>query len=319
MFLIYKLINDNYLEIKKFMTNQFLEGNIIFITNKELENSQIMNLMLKMIKSTETLIKKNLVSQGVKLVTSKYNIQNFNTYGKIIDFVSKIKLILKFQSDSENKNEKLIFSVDLLLKPIIDLITYKLNEYNNAIQVYIFAINIYQITIDELHELQIFNEKYEKLKNLIDSYINIIEEDNFIEFKKKICFHNDNENSDKYKNIKNKLDILLLIHKDQNYSKYININFFLIFLFFLENLFKDIDLIMNKQLKELLQTNLIKNFLLIYKNIYSSIIDYCKELSDNESLSTTEINNIIKEKIDQTFDLKINLIPPDSIGDFLKN
>ncbi len=151
---------------------------------KEIEQSNVKSFIKKMKKSIEISYKKNVVELGNQMLNIKYNIQNFSTYDRITEYLSKQKSILGFHLKN-NMMEDFSISIDFVLKPIFDLVNAKLNEYPNVLQVFIFAINIYKITYEIFSDMEIFDLKKAKIDKLFEELYKGIEKANFSEFQKK--------------------------------------------------------------------------------------------------------------------------------------
>jgi hypothetical protein len=179
--LVYKNLDKHLNSIEKFINNN---EKIIITTMKEIEQSNVKSFIKKMKKSIEISYKKNVVELGNQMLNIKYNIQNFSTYDRITEYLSKQKSILGFHLKN-NMMEDFSISIDFVLKPIFDLVNAKLNEYPNVLQVFIFAINIYKITYEIFSDMEIFDLKKAKIDKLFEELYKGIEKANFSEFQKK--------------------------------------------------------------------------------------------------------------------------------------
>lgn len=212
---------DKHLKsIEKFMRNN---DKIIITTMKELEQSNIMILINKMKKTIETQFKKNVVEQGSQMLNTKYNIQNFSTYDRITEYLSRQKAVFEFKLQN-NIFEEFSISIDFVLKPIFDLVSAKLNEYPGILQVYIFAINIYKLTTNVFDGMEIFHEKQGKISKLLEEFYKGIEKVNFSEFQKK-SFLDKLTQKDNF-SVKNYLEFIKVFFIENLSSKKNKINFF---------------------------------------------------------------------------------------------
>lgn len=184
---------------------------IIINTMKELEQSNIRILINKMKKTIEMLFKKNVVEHGNQMLSTKYNIQNFSTYERITEYLSRQKAVFEFKLKN-NIFEEFSISIDFVLKPIFDLVSTKLNEYPGVLQVYIFAINIYKITTNVFDGIEVFEEKKGKIDKLLEEFFKGIEKANFTEFQKKL-FLDKLTNKDSF-SVRNYLEFLKLFFID---------------------------------------------------------------------------------------------------------
>ena len=184
-------------------------------------------------KLAENSFKKNLITFSSKLINTKFNLQNFNSYSILIDFLKNVKKTIDFQLESEEFNKKEpIFNLELMIKPIIDLAQSKVFEYDKATQTLIFAVNLYNLIIGIFKEYNSFKERYEKLKSSLSEFSKIIEENLCLEFYKKMGLDvlkefmtgkkNENEEKKLHKMI---FEFLLTLSKDDNYSIFFFIGF----------------------------------------------------------------------------------------------
>ena len=177
-------------------------------------------------KLTETSVKKNLMTFGNKLLSTKFNIQIFSSYTVVIDFLKRVKSVFDFQVDSEIFNSKPpVFSLELMTKPVIDLAQSKVSEYNRATQPLIFAVNIYCLVVDMFKNYETLREKIEKLNTISNGFKKTIIDNLSSEFFKKIGFEGlsevsnrkKNENEEK-KSFKTLIEFCLGLMRDDNYS-----------------------------------------------------------------------------------------------------
>ena len=195
----------------------------------ETEKSHILASLKNLKKLTETSVKKNLMTFGNKLLSTKFNIQNFSSYTVVIDFLKRVKSVFDFQVDSEIFNSKPpVFSLELMTKPVIDLAQSKVSEYNRATQPLIFAVNIYCLVVDMFKNYETLREKIEKLIALSNGFKKTIVDNLSSEFFKKIGFESlievsnkkKNENEEK-KSFKMVIEFCLGLMRDDNYSIFI--------------------------------------------------------------------------------------------------
>ena len=192
----------------------------------ETEKSQILPSLKNLKKLTETSVKKNLMTFGNKLLSTKFNIQIFSSYTVVIDFLKRVKSVFDFQVDSEIFNSKPpVFSLELMTKPVIDLAQSKVSEYNRATQPLIFAVNIYCLVVDMFKNYETLREKIEKLNTLSNGFKKTIIDNLSSEFFKKIGFEGVSEVSNRKKNeneekksFKTLIEFCLGLMRDDNYS-----------------------------------------------------------------------------------------------------
>lgn len=190
----------------------------------KIEKSNILISIKNLKKQAEVSLKKNLVTFGNKLLTMKFNIQNFTSYSLLIDFLNRVKTTFDFQLESEDFNKKgPNFSLELLVKPIIDLAQNKVSEYNKATQTLIFAVNLYNLVIGTFKNYESFNERNEKLMETLKNFTKLILENLYVEFSKKLAIENlkgfleNRKTEDENKKFKMILEFLIFFFKDHNY------------------------------------------------------------------------------------------------------
>ena len=196
---------------------------------KELDSSQILNNLKNLKKQAEIALKKNLVNFSNKLLSTKFNIQNFGSYSILIDFLKRVKITFDYQLESEDFNKKEpLFNLELMIKPIIDLAQNKVSEYNKATQPLIFAVNLYNLVIDMFNNYESFKERHDKLMIQVNDFSRIIMENLFNEFNKKMGIDiikdgisNKKHENDEKKNAKLILEFMLNLFKDENYSYFL--------------------------------------------------------------------------------------------------
>jgi len=194
--------------------------------SKEIEKSHILTSLKNLKKQTETSVKKSLVTFGNKLLSTKFNIQNFASYTILIDFLKRVKNVFDYQVESDNFNNKPpVFSLELMTKPVIDLAQSKVSEYNRATQPLIFAVNVYSLVVGIFRDYETIKEKCDKLLALSSDFKKTIVENLSIEFSKKVGFENLNEGGNKKKNeleekkvFKMMVEFCVNLMRDENYS-----------------------------------------------------------------------------------------------------
>lgn len=167
-------------------------------TEKDHEKCALIDLVQQFILKCETSIKKSLYSFSSRLLSTKFSLQNAGCYWIIEDFLKKVQTILDFQL---NNTQNPIFSVDLLVKPIIDLANSKVSEYKRATQPLIFAVNLYGLLEDLISKYPNFKEKSDKIYTLKEDYLKEIIECMHNDILKRLGFQKNNENELEQKEI----------------------------------------------------------------------------------------------------------------------
>lgn len=157
------------------------------LDEKDAEKSQLFQTSLSLTKQAENSVKKTLISLSPRLLSTKFNLQNPNSYKLIEDFLRKAQEISDFQlKNLEILGKNVVFGTELLVKPVLDLANNKVQEYRRATQPLIFAVNVYELVCSFFWQYESFKEKNERISNVVREFVTQITENLHAENAKKL-------------------------------------------------------------------------------------------------------------------------------------
>ncbi|CAD8147743.1 unnamed protein product [Paramecium octaurelia] len=244
--------------------------NFLKSTNAQM---QCINGLVKLQQLCSQLKTKSVQIMSHNLQVIRFNIAQFSSYQPLKDQLEQLYDFLK-KSNSEERQEIL----SNLWQPFQQLIQMKLNQnsYNRSSK--IFSINALQIYISQLQGMKI-----QEIQETIDNYIKECQQ-LLVDLIQKLKTENVSESAQKFKVQQREKNNQL--SKDQ-FKKFLRQIVQLDENGFRNDLFYEIDLIINDQIKSQIQLDIAETFTKeYYEPLYENLLKY---LSNQQSEFTTEV------------------------------